>query len=496
MKKAIAFMLALTTVLSLSACKGKGSKNAKNDIPHEQPFSGNAAYVPYEDGEFTSKYDKDADKLREEILNMKDSKPTTELVYYISYRGNDENDGLSEKTPWATTANLVAVPENSTVLFERDGVYRTSGIDMKSNTFYGAYGEGPKPCIYGSLQNYADESLWTQYSDNLWKIELDNASDVGNIIFDNGKMAAQRVYNKERLTQDYMYLYGNNTVFLYLSKGNPGALHDDIEITMLGNGAVFKGKWQLTNVTLENLCIKYGNFGIQAGANNKGVTVRGCEIGYIGGCTAESKIYRWGNGIEFWGSCNDATVEKCWVYQCYDAGITNQCSEPTTMDNIKYDNNLIEFCQNPIEFFHRPGATTKNIFYTNNILRFAGYQVFDPKERHGSDSSHTALILTYWQKKYTVENFIIENNILDTSYGYLLGGDCFNTSGGITVRNNSYYQQTGLKTFFFETDKNKIVPSVAKLEDGIVYTAQSKAELEKGVAKVDSSPKAVDFQSK
>lgn len=64
----------------------------------ELPFNGNAAYLPYEQGEFTSIYDSAADELRNKILSLGDSAPKTDTVYYVSYKGNDENDGLSPKT--------------------------------------------------------------------------------------------------------------------------------------------------------------------------------------------------------------------------------------------------------------------------------------------------------------------------------------------------------------------------------------------------------------
>ena len=66
----------------------------------------------------------------------------------------------------------------------------------------------------------------------------------------------------------------------------------------------------------------------------------------------------------------------------------------------------------------------------------------------------------------------------------------------MVCRNNSYLQQTGLNTYLFDEDAYKIVPSVAKLEDGVVYTALNQKEFEDGVALIDISPKSVVFQKK
>ena len=471
------------------------------EYSRERPYEGNAAYLPYEDGAFTSPYDTAAEELREKILNMSDSAVSTSRVYYVSYRGNDGNNGLSPATAWKTTSNLNNISSYSTVLFERGGVYR-GAFNLKSNVSYGAYGSGPKPCIYGSPRNYASEGLWEKYADNIWKLSIEGSEDVGSIIFDNGAKSATRVIKSsslslngklEYLTSDYMYLYQDGAVYLRLGSGNPGKIHYDIEITDRALApAVLIGGYRLSNVAVENLCLKYGNFGISTSGRVSNVTVRGCEIGYIGGCLMADGIVRWGNGIEIWGPCNDILIENCWVYQCYDAGITNQCNEDNwVMKNVYFTENLVELCQYAIESFNGVGQT-ENQIYNKNILRFSGYQVYDPKVRHGSDSSYTSLINVPWEdKQYT--NFVIEDNILDTSYGYIIKGQNFNQPGGIICKNNTYFQQTGLKTYFYDKDNYEICPSVAKLEDGTLYTALSQYEIEHGAEAIDLSPAAADY---
>ena len=191
--------MCLVLMFCFTACKGNGKGGSNADYSNrEMPFEGNAAYLPYEDGRFSSQFDDEAEALRKEILDLKDSKPKVNKTYYVSYKGNDNNDGLTPETAWATVqwVNYLVEPF-SAVLFERGGVYR-GVVNVKSNVFYGAYGEGPKPCIYGSPKNYADESLWTKYSENVWQIELDeNITDVGNITFDHGKVCAMKVFSSQ-----------------------------------------------------------------------------------------------------------------------------------------------------------------------------------------------------------------------------------------------------------------------------------------------------------
>ena len=69
---------------------------------------------------------------------------------------------------------------------------------------------------------------------------------------------------------------------MYYTKGNPGAAYDDIEIC--SNAHVLHGKKDTTNVTIENLCIKYGGaHGIVFNTGGDYNIIQGCEIGYIGG---------------------------------------------------------------------------------------------------------------------------------------------------------------------------------------------------------------------
>ena len=495
-------ILALIMVFAIALCAvGCGKKDAKKqpaklellpEIEHETGYVGekNVAYLPYADGTYTSEYDDEADALRKEILAHPDSKVPYDNVYYVSYKGDDSNDGKSPTTPWKTYKNMILVPENSAILFERGGVYRGE-LKVKDNTFVGAFGEGPNPCLYGSLRNYADESLWTKHSGNIWKIPM--GKDVGHITFDHGKQNGIKMFSISSLTKDYYFVSGGGYLYLYYSKGNPAASFESIEITELSVAAcINRGDSDgMQNVVIENLCIKYGNFGIATGGGADNVTMRYLEIGYIGGCS--SGDCRWGNGIEIWGDSKNITIEKCWVYQCYDAGITNQCStnpnDTSYFENIKFDSNLLELCQYPIEFFNSEtaGSYCKDMYYTNNIIRFAGYQVFDPKDRYGSTSQNTAC-MTIQERSHNYTNFIVTGNIMDTSYGYMVRGKNFNKSGYPTVYGNYYLQQPQLPTYAFDVDSYKITASICK---GVPVNSQ--AEMEAGIKVLDSDPKSVKF---
>ncbi len=108
-----------------------------------------------------------------------------------------------------------------------------------------------------------------------------------------------------------------------------------------------------------------------------GLKVTNCEFGWIGGSLQPGQgTTRYGNAIEIWGGCRDYSVDHCYIYQVYDAGITHQwanttSTQPVIMENVTYSNNLIEYCTYSIEYFlNQPNSENdlmKNILIKNNI---------------------------------------------------------------------------------------------------------------------------------
>ena len=133
---------------------------------------------------------------------------------------------------------------------------------------------------------------------------------------------------------------------------------------------------------------------------------------------------RYGNGIEVYGGCDNYVIDNCYVYQCYDAGITNQLQKGGaanyTEQNVKFTNNVLtDSCYN-IEYFmgvSDTGTATrllKNIEYSGNLIRRAGYGW-----GRGANPSNAANIKG-WDHYNMSENFVIKNNVFDRSKGVLL----------------------------------------------------------------------------
>ena len=77
--------------------------------------------------------------------------------YYFSENGLSSNDGLSPETPKNSLFDLehnIQLKPGDVVLFERGSMFRGT-ITARTGVTYSAYGEGAKPIICGSTEDYA-----------------------------------------------------------------------------------------------------------------------------------------------------------------------------------------------------------------------------------------------------------------------------------------------------------------------------------------------------
>ena len=383
--------------------------------------------------------------LKEKIESLPDTLSAAGITYYVSNSGNDGNSGTSSGTPWSTLnkVNSFSLKTGDVVLFERGGLFRGQ-LRPKSNVSYGAYGTGKKPCIYSSAKNYKNAD-WVNSGSSIWVCQDKFLTDVGIIVFNNGDKAGVKESSLGSLKENYHYYHNrsDNLVYLYCSGSSPSSSFDSIEIGedkhiiyIPNNGS---------NITIENLCLKYGGAHGIYGDGIKNVTIRGCELAWIGG-SMHVAGERYGNGIENWENADNFTIEYCHLYQIYDAAMSHQGTVAATMNNIQFKNNLVEYCTYSIEYFQRDeNGIMSNILYENNIMRFAGYGW-----GHQRPDKEDESIIKSWNHYNKSVNFIIRNNILDTSRY-----DLFNIrskSGDMylpTVDGNTYIQPSNGKAGYW-----------------------------------------------
>ena len=410
---------------------------------------------------------------REEILHTSDTVTVTGTVYYVSNEGSDENDGRSPQRPWQTLARVsrAELAPGDGVLFRRGDLFR-GFVETRPGVTYAAYGEGEKPRLYGWDRDLADPDLWELFDGmhRIWRL-TQPILDCGTLVFDHGNahcrklipsyiggqfvcredesrpfdMAAEMTQNLDmvcfytaRMTQkpshgqDFPVPVIDDQSFgeLYLrcDAGNPGEVFSSVEALPKRNLFQIKSN---DFVTLDNLCIKYvGAHAIGAGGTCvKGLHVSNCEIGWVGGSVqnylgvdpnypqgGRGSVTRYGNGVEIYGGCEDYTVENCYIYQVYDAGITHQITtrgKSIHMRRVKYLNNLVERCVYSIEYFlEKTEGDTESAMedceIRGNLLRLSGYGW--GQQRHNTD---TPAHIKGWSYQNTARNFRICHNLLD-----------------------------------------------------------------------------------
>ncbi|MBR6741410.1 MAG: hypothetical protein IKL93_01570 [Clostridia bacterium] len=310
--------------------------------------------------------------------------PSNARVYYISNDGNDSNDGRTPKTAWASLAKASSVKGSSGtktyVLFERGGLWRGQLVTSNHVT-YSAYGSGDKPKLYASpfdAGGSKNKSKWVESSNNIWTITSSQLKeDVGALIFENSSYATKKL-KKADVKSDLQFYhdYTNGVIYLY-STSNPATRFESIEFNAGKN--VISAK---SYVTIDNLCIKFGGKHGVGSATAFELTVKNCEFGWIGGSLHRpgQSNTRLGNAVEIYGYCRDYTVIDNYIYQIYDAGITQQI---TLTDNtlrkqerVLYSGNVIENCNYSIEYWITSNNDNPSYIDTflieDNLMWYAG----------------------------------------------------------------------------------------------------------------------------
>ena len=346
--------------------------------------------------------------------------PGAASAYYVSNEGSDRNDGKSPETPWRTLDRVNAEPlaPGDAVLFRRGDRWRgqllpRSGADAGYVT-YGAYGSGDKPLLLGSVARDSAEH-WRPEGQNIWATAGLDATgkhalpcDVGNIIFDHGQACGVEVWNEVDLKAqgDYWYDEQAHVLKLYSPKC-PASCHSSIECALRMH---IIDQSNASYVIYENLALRYGGAHGIGGGNTRHIIVRDCDLSYIGGGDqygGEGTV-RYGNGVEFWGDAHDSVVERCRLWEIYDAALTNQNNGPNVKQyNLYYRHNLVWNSEYSFEYWNRPeNSLTHHVHFENNTCVNAGYgwghsQRPDPSGRH----------LCFYSSPAPAHGIYIHNNI-------------------------------------------------------------------------------------
>ncbi|MBO7149149.1 MAG: S-layer homology domain-containing protein [Clostridia bacterium] len=367
--------------------------------------------------EIINEYMDTMDKMIEAIENSPTTVEVTGTKYYVAASGNDDNDGLTPATAWKSVdkVNSIKFEAGDGVFFNRGDEWRIlNPLSAKPGVTYSAYGTGAKPKLIASADG-SGESRWVPTGkENVYAFveSIPDTRDVGTIVFDGGRawgiqiqqttqgnrLAIGRVFNGinwfdsdtnafsgfNDLKNDleFYHNWDNDTLYLYSAEGNPGARFGSIEIVDKGHGIGLANDGETGyahDIVIDNIAIfGAGSHGI-GGGKVKNVTVQYCTLKWIGGSIQGKGLFnnnygvRYGNAVESYGIDSDGFyIHDCYASQVYDCCWTIQTQGAGTFNDIKFYNNVSEYCNSGLEVW-QSGGTISNMDLYNNYTRLNGY---------------------------------------------------------------------------------------------------------------------------
>jgi hypothetical protein len=395
-------------------------------------------------------------------------------TYYVdSAAGSDAANGTSSELAWRTIGRVArtALSPGAAVLFKRGASWRGVWLAVRGGTAacpvtYGAYGDSqaPKPLLLGSLSassasdwepvapGEAPAGTWVANLTRLWagQGEVGVASwgnhDVANIILGGEKSAAVKTYSPRNLKlQDQFYFNctfsgatpaDTDHLYFFSPAGNPATVHDVLEVALKSAAStVLSMDKNSSHVVVENLAVRYANYGLHICESTHNAIVRHCDFSWIGGgCLTKGPRFkrdplectRAGNGIEIsdWGwsepVSNVSTIELYGLrlWEIYDAAISPQGEGRYFQQHINMHHNIIGHSEYCFEIWaHGNGsAVMRDVQIDSNICYNSGggwsHSVRpDPSGRH---------ICSNWASD-NISAVSIRNNIFYQSVPYDAG---------------------------------------------------------------------------
>lgn len=348
-----------------------------------------------------------------------------ETTYYVSSsRGNDKNDGLTEKSA-KQHISAIGLKKNIRIRLKRGDLFFEQIIGY-DNCIIEDYGRGEKPVLCGFKVLINPQAWVYDNHDGLWKIDMfeesnfagclhGNVADscINNVGFiynpNSDRLYGRRVKETKDISEygqfciSYQNLKGpsKSEVFRWLSWKYDG---DPRRIKRLCFPMWLIGIRDLNNCEVRNIAIVGFNFGVVV---CNGTVFDNCQIDLIGGSVISGgkNWVRYGNGIEFsWGN-HDNLIKNCLISRTYDCGATIQSSGNFrgSPKNIHFRGNRFYHCRQAFEFFLNASNDYKpqyiNCSFSGNICYEMG------KNEFSSPAQSDASLLSYdnFSKQVSIE---------------------------------------------------------------------------------------------
>ncbi|MBQ4530068.1 MAG: right-handed parallel beta-helix repeat-containing protein [Lachnospiraceae bacterium] len=310
------------------------------------------------------------------------------LNYYISSsEGDDENDGLSPKTPKKSLETFSGLSNVNIFLKCGDIFHMKESFCVGNNVTMAAYGEGMRPV----LNYYQPLKVQWQESDiykNVWSADLKELStlcdgttgksncNIGQLLIDGECNWKRKIKDDGEAFNYGEYLFNaadgswaidwENSVLHLFSDKNPNDL--EISYALPDYGLVMNSTWgsQVLGVEITGA----GFHGISL-SNVNNIKIQNCYLHHIGGALLKNTGPRYGNGIELWDSGQEVTVSYNIAEWIFDTCYTNQGSSASAVEkNVQFTYNIGRYCFWGIETWGDNYAEQafENIGYKGNIL--------------------------------------------------------------------------------------------------------------------------------
>ncbi len=275
----------------------------------------------------------------------------------------------------------------------------------------------------------------------VWRANIDKCDpirhDVGILILNHGERWGVKKWKLEDLKAPLDYWYDAEGKRLFAAcDANPAAKFNSVELALTRH---IVNEGGAHDVTYDGLAVRYGAAHGFGGGGTRRITIRNCDVSWIGGGLQYWKKrdngtqypVRYGNGIEFWGNASDNLVEYNRLWEVYDAALTNQGVDDDEV-NITYRHNVIWNSEYSFEYWNR--KRTENILFEHNTCVDAGCG-WAHNQRPDPNGGH----LMFYQNRAATTNVVVRNNIFmnSTEVCTRMENDW---RSGVTLNNNLCWQ--------------------------------------------------------
>lgn len=390
-------------------------------------------------------------------------------TYYVSSStGNDKNDGLSALS---AKQHIYAVPvkESARVRLKCNDVFFERVFGYK-NSIIESYGDGDKPVICG-LKILKDTNAWVLVGNNIWMLDLSdetkfdgysasvcsNKTVVNNVglIYNSksDKVYGHLVCSKDSLQKSGDFYTTEQHSQSFFIKQPISKLYWKIDVAPWKLGCLAFSMYDVGIKSMESCTIKgiaIAGFSIHGVTGCNDCLIENCQIDLIGGAMFvrdKGPWCRYGNGIEFWSSCNGNNVINCIISRTFDCATTIQ-GNPTSkviVKNNHFVGNRMYHCRQAFEHFLNDqgqdfGSAYENCSFERNIAYEMGYNEFSSSEPRDCN------ILSYETKRKSID--ICDNTFYGGNYMYGSWMNSGKQKNKVYLYSDQYLFHTHWKTGF------------------------------------------------